>query len=1329
MRAIRPSFTGLLGLMLLLTPSIAWADKNGIASNQFDSSGCNQCHWGGPSPDVNLSGPAVVLGGKTGTFVVDVKGDGFHKKTGMNVSSPSGTFSLAQDANSAQTKLILNSSTNRNEVTHSSSKDTNGSDHAYFSFNWQAPTGACTTVTLTAWGLSADGWSNATGDKGSKSTFTVSNCLDNGAVCSANSDCKSGFCTDGVCCNEACGGNTPDCRTCRQSEGAPSDGVCGTTFNNIVCRPSAGPCDAEEVCNGVATTCPADQKYKDTLCRIAAGPCDMEEFCDGTSVQCPADTKMASGTLCRPQADLCDKADTCNGTSIDCPDERLALGAVCRPAAGDCDLPETCDAGGLCPWDQVQPNSVICRATNGACDAAEKCDGSSVSCPTDAKLPKNTVCRTANGACDASEVCDGTSGDCPVDAKLPKGSVCRAANGACDVQETCDGAGNNCPVDAKSPKDTVCRISSGSCDVAEKCDGTSAQCPTDTVLPSSTVCRTSDGPCDQAETCDGSTGQCPSDSFQAAGTVCRAKNGACDVAEMCNGVSAQCPTDQFASSSISCRNPSCTGETETKGASCPGNSPNCPAPVTKNCNPFICGINACKSNCSSSADCAIGSVCVAGSCQPLLESGQACTSGEQCKSNYCVDGVCCSTACNGQCEACDVAGKVGSCSPVSGAPHGKREACATDGSLCGGSCDGIHPLACAYPAAETSCRDASCANSQATLAASCNGKGACPVVQTQPCGAQGCDTTQCKGDCVSNSGCDTNSYCSAGICKPKFSNGAVCSTDDRCLSGYCVDGVCCSDACDGQCEACDITGKVGICSPVSGKPRGGRTACVTDGSLCGGICNGIDPDACAYPAAEAKCRDAVCFGNQALLAAACDGKGACPASQSKNCTPYGCNGTQCGGGCTVDSDCISGYFCEAGACALKKQQGESCSNSGDCSTGFCADGVCCDKACKGQCEACNAPGKEGVCLPVTGDPQNGRTACAGEGSCKGTCNGAVGNSCTFPGANTSCREASCKDGIATLPAFCDSQGSCPTEKTQACAPFSCGADQCAGDCQVDSDCLNGTFCSAGVCASKKVLGDTCTDDSECGSNHCADGVCCSSSCDGQCQSCNLPATKGTCSVLLNAQPAPGKPACVGEGECQGYCDGSSPTECFFPTKKKICSAATCEDNLYTKAAYCDGIGSCDIPTTSNCGAYSCGPGGCKVTCTSHKDCAEGFECNSNHTCKPIPGGEAGAGGVGGEGGEGGEAGAGGQEEAGQSGASGKGGSTPKGGTGGSTTTGGKGGVGGSGGTKADLSVEDADAGTDGGCGCRMVKTASPISADLALAGVGIVAMLRRRRRK
>lgn len=54
--------------------------------------------------------------------------------------------------------------------------------------------------------------------------------------------------------------------------------------------------------------------------------------------------------------------------------------------------------------------------------------------------------------------------------------------------------------------------------------------------------------------------------------------------------------------------------------------------------------------------------------------------------------------------------------------------------------------------------------------------------------------------------------------EPKRQAGWVCEDGVQCLSGFCVDSVCCKSACDGKCEACsgtkNVDGTDGECGPV-----------------------------------------------------------------------------------------------------------------------------------------------------------------------------------------------------------------------------------------------------------------------------------------------------------------------------------------------------------------------------------------------------------------------------------------------------------------------------------------------------------------------------------
>jgi len=334
--------------------------------------------------------------------------------------------------------------------------------------------------------------------------------------------------------------------------------------------------------------------------------------------------------------------------------------------------------------------------------------------------------------------------------------------------------------------------------------------------------------------------------------------------------------------------------------------------------------------------------------------------------------VCCNTACAGQCEACDVAGKSGTCSPVSGKPHGTRTNCDLFGTTCGATCNGTLTTACTYAAASTVCSAASCSAGKLTAAAYCTGSGVCPTASTSDCGAYTCDTTAkcrstctvgtaatdcaagygCKdGLCVTNGElgtlCDNDSVCKSGHCTASTTDKKVCCTDATCptgfvcagkaagatagtcvwkengkgcsgatdcASGYCVDGLCCEGLCNGQCEACDIPGALGRCEVVNGKPHGTRPACADGGSSpCKSLsCAGSkDRTKCtSFAGPEVECAPSTCTGVTETEAAVCDGAGSCGTPKPRSCGAYACGTKGCKTSCTADTDCSPGNACD-----------------------------------------------------------------------------------------------------------------------------------------------------------------------------------------------------------------------------------------------------------------------------------------------------------------------------------------------------------------------------------------------------------------------------------
>ncbi len=617
----------------------------------------------------------------------------------------------------------------------------------------------------------------------------------------------------------------------------------------------------------------------------------------------------------------------------------------------------------------------------------------------------------------------------------------------------------------------------------------------------------------------------------------------------------------------------------TLAASCSGDAPRCPEESQASCGAYLCGADACLTSCAAKTDCGAGFFCDEGSCLPELEAGVACEQDGACASGSCVDGVCCDVACEGQCEACDVPGSVGTCVPVVGAPHGERPTCDGDGSACDGFCDGERVSACVYPGEATLCRAASCTDRVATLAATCDGAGSCPGEQTQSCDAYVCGATACLGDCVQKEDCSSGNFCNAGMCVPRRENGDSCSGSFQCASNSCVDGVCCDRVCDGQCESCGEPESLGTCVAVAGDPRGARPACASDGSLCGGSCDGVEAASCSYPSPAERCRDASCSDAVATLAAYCDGLGACPAETTQSCASYRCGETACLGDCSVDADCVGTHYCSGGICVEKADNGAVCAANGACESGFCVDGVCCDSACTGQCEACDISEQEGICAATVGAPHGARPACASDASvCGGACDGMTTERCAYPGAERACREASCEAGVATMAAACDGQGACPARVDVACGDYTCGEDVCLGDCATHDDCSGGFYCAAGMCVEVLPLGQACSSDASCASGECVDGVCCDRACDGQCEACD---TSGLCAPVAGA-PRGGRTPCAGSGICGGTCDGTDPAACSYPDADVSCRDAVCYADVAAAPASCDGAGTCSAPEATSC---------------------------------------------------------------------------------------------------------------------------------------------------
>jgi hypothetical protein len=307
----------------------------------------------------------------------------------------------------------------------------------------------------------------------------------------------------------------------------------------------------------------------------------------------------------------------------------------------------------------------------------------------------------------------------------------------------------------------------------------------------------------------------------------------------------------------------------------------------------------------------------------VKNDGEPCAHEWDCEHRFCVDGVCCHTACDGLCVACSqvkTGGPDGTCSFVSQAtdpdldcPGPPDDAYVCDGA---GTCKKANGVGCAGPGecAGALCVDGFCCDS------ACDGL----------CEACTHDKTgQPNGSCAPvSAGSDLDNECA-----PDPSYPQSCGADGTCDgAGSCRTHAppalveCGQPSCEGhQSYAAPMCAATGPC-PAVGQPAADCAPYQCNGQACAITCT--TSAQCVPPA--------VCDGEHCIIETSCDGDHTLVTSTTDggttDCTPYRCTNDglpSCLTSCASGADCVSGYSCGAdGRCLPAADLGNPDENGG-----------------------------------------------------------------------------------------------------------------------------------------------------------------------------------------------------------------------------------------------------------------------------------------------------------------------------------------------------------------------------------------------------------------
>jgi hypothetical protein len=817
-----------------------------------------------------------------------------------------------------------------------------------------------------------------------------------GETCTDGTDCLSGYCVNGYCCNSDC---TTNCYSCQVSG---SEGTCTVVgsgddpdpdcANNERCDGSGSclkndgqTCSAGSEClsghcaNGYC--CNSDCTTNCYSCAISGseGTCTLVGQGDDPDPDCAGNERCDGSGNC-----LLVDGQTCNGNS-ECLSDICVNGYCCNSTCAlNCYSCQLSGSEGTCT---IVPSG---NDPDPDCSSGQLCDGSGgckradgQGCNNDGQCLSDSC---VDGVCCNSD-CNAECYSCQVAGSVGTCTVVGQGDDPdpdCLSNERCDGSGSCLLVDGQScTNDGQCV--SGSCADGYCCNSScTAECyscgltgteGTCTVVPSG---FDPDPDCGPGEQCNG-LGAClkndgggctlPSECLSGncvdnfcCGTTCTAEcyscgltgtEGTCTVVPPNEDPDPDCNTGELCDGGGNCLKQdgeTCGGPGECLSNLCVDGYC-CNSDCTTTC--YSCQVAGSEGTCTAvptgedpDSDCNSGEACDAsGTC--LLVDGETCGGPGECLSNACADGVCCDSDCVGECRACIGSvsgGNDGECTFIPGtpAPNDPEDEC-TDGACNGaGACvlddgqscsDGAECLSGNCPTDDGVCCNEACGG----LCRSC--------IDTENGGTTGtCGNVSLNldpdDDCTDPDVCDGNGGCGRA-------QGAGCTNNNQCASGFCVDDVCCDTSCNGDCEACTnaITGGTeGECNPV---PDGtSDPACAPDACAAGGVCCGDDdtpPGGTCPGICDNGCAGNVCVINADSNNQFENGSVTCPA------------GFACHLVCSADDSCrnttitcpADAYACDVDCTCTGGD--ESCCRDADIT---CGAGTC-DLSCSDGTDACD----------------------------------------------------------------------------------------------------------------------------------------------------------------------------------------------------------------------------------------------------------------------------------------------------------------------------------------------------------------------------------------